>query len=238
MTELLFSLSFSKRKIQYDVLFQNRKTISISVHPDCSVLVKAPETASVGEVWNRVEKRKRWVLRQVRYFEQFQPRTTPRKYISGETHLYLGRHYRLKLIEGKSSNVKLKQGRLMITLPFPAEDLKVKSLLEDWYRDKLEYHATKLLDRHIRGSIGIDGVEGLVLKIRNMKTKWGSMSSRNALTLNLQLARAPRECIEYVIVHELCHLVQLNHSKEFYELLERHLPDWQNRKHKLELTLV
>ena len=238
MTERLFSLSFNKREIQYEVLFQSRKTISISVHPDCSVLVKVPETASVKEVCNRVEKRKRWVLRQVRYFEQFQPRTTPRKYISGETHLYLGKQYRLKLIKGKDTGAMLKRGRVSITLPFPADQARVKSLLEAWYRERLKYHSTRLLDKHFGDFEHKSGAENFQLRIRNLKTKWGSMSSQGVLTLNLQLARAPKECIEYVIVHELCHLVYPNHSKDFYELLERHLPDWKRRKHKLELTVV
>ena len=76
------------------------------------------------------------------------------------------------------------------------------------------------------------------LKIRKMKTLWGSFSVKRGITLNLELIKAPRECIEYVVIHELCHLFHLNHGPKFYNLLEQFLPDWTKRKHKLETTLA
>ncbi|PJB78129.1 MAG: hypothetical protein CO090_07425 [Acidobacteria bacterium CG_4_9_14_3_um_filter_49_7] len=157
--------------------------------------------------------------------------------VRDETHLYLGRHYRLRLVEGSVQAVKLTQGRIEISLPDPFDDRRVKTLLESWYREKSMFHFQSLFDKHFIIFSGVSVREKPLLRIRNLRTRWGSISDDNVLTLNLQLIRAPRECIEYVIVHELCHLKHHNHNSEFYMLLEKHLPGWKRLKSKLELSL-
>ena len=224
-TELFFQLSFSKRK-----------SLEISVHPDKSVFVKAPEGTEHLAIEEKIRKRARWIKRQIRYFDQFDPRTPSRKYVSGESHLYLGKKYRLRVVAGIEDSVFLKNGFFIIT----SQDTKashVESLLSDWYKEKATYQLHKVFEA-CWDKFKKEDLAKPVMKISKLNKRWGSLSKNKRLTLNLALIKAPKECIEYVVIHELCHLSHHNHGPEFYQLLERSLSDWEKRKHKLEMALI
>ena len=168
------------------------------------------------------------------HFAQFQPRTPQRRFVGGESHLYLGRKYRLKIRRSETEGVLLTHGFFHITVADTGPQ-RVASLLTAWYRRRSEICFAQIFeDCWRRHRFQKRGAEKPILKIRTMKTRWGSLSKKGAMTLNLELIKTPRECIEYVIVHELCHLLHLNHGKAFYGLLESILPDWKRRKQKLE----
>ncbi|GMR06814.1 MAG: SprT family zinc-dependent metalloprotease [Gammaproteobacteria bacterium] len=230
-------LRYGERKILFDVLHTPRKTMEIAVHPDTRVVIKVPYGTHLEDIEAKARKRSRWITKQINYFEQFQPHTPPRQYISGETHLYLGRQYRLKVIQEYENNVRLSRGRLLVSLVEDTSPDKVRACLEEWYRarGKEKYQAS--LDRCFVNFTRMD-FEQPAIKIRKMVSRWGSLSHNGLLTLNLSLIRAPRACIDYVITHELCHMEYHNHSSGFYKLLERVMPDWEKRKHRLELALV
>ncbi|MDK2848849.1 MAG: hypothetical protein PWP34_2202 [Desulfuromonadales bacterium] len=237
MTILKGTIRYGRQEIGYEAFFAQRKTMEIAVHPDGSVVVKAPLGTPKEAIEERLCKRARWVIKQLDFFRQFAPKTPPRQYVSGETHLYLGRRYRLKVHQGEKESVKLTRGILYVTLVSADSPEKVKRLLSDWYRARAEEKFKESVTRCLANlrKLGYSEPE---LKIRHMKTRWGSLSPRGTLTLNPDLIKAPRDCIEYVITHELCHLKYKHHGPEFYQLLERVMPDWQKRKHKLELALI
>lgn len=230
-------VSYGTYKIDYQVIFVDRKTMEIAVHPDCTVEVKAPLDASKDEIEKRVMRRARWIRQQVRYFEQFQPRTPARQYIGGETHLYLGRQYRLRIRKARKESVKLAGRYLNVDLEDRNNRQRIKSLLERWYFDKACSFYGKTLE-NCWDKFSYNGLVKPSLSVKQMKTRWGSLSKKGTLTLNTDLIRAPRECIEYVIIHECCHLEYYHHNRKFYKLLERTLPGWQKRKEKLERVLV
>lgn len=237
MSNYTGSITYGREDIVFDVLFVNRKSMEVAVHPDSSVVIKAPDGTTASEIEKRVTKRARWIKKQLDYFRQFDPRTPPRRYIGGESHLYLGRQYRLKLIEGDPAQAKLARGYFWITCKDKSDTKTVKSLLDSWY-------LTKARDKFIDSfDLCWPSFERLdlaypSLQIRRMKTRWGSLSHSGTLTLNVNLIRAPRECIDYVITHELCHLKYHDHGPDFYKLLDKVMPDWERRKHKLELALI
>jgi hypothetical protein len=237
MTILKGTIRYGRQEIGYEAFFAQRKTMEIAVHPDGSVVVKAPLETSKEVIEERLGKRAKWVLKQIDFFRQFDPRTPPRQYLSGETHLYLGRRYRLKVQQGEKEGVKLTRGILYATLGSVDSPETVKRLLSDWYRARAEDKFKESLFRCLATFRKL-GYSEPKLKIRHMKTRWGSLSPRGTLTLNPALIKAPRECIDYVITHELCHLKYKHHGPEFYQLLERVMPDWQKRKHRLELALI
>ena len=109
------SIIYGRKTIYYSLLYSDRRTMEIAVHPDSTVIVKAPTESDVPLIENKITKRARWILRQLNYFKQFNPRTAYRCYVNGETHLYLGKQYRLKLIEGTENSVKLTRGFFYIT---------------------------------------------------------------------------------------------------------------------------
>jgi predicted metal-dependent hydrolase len=221
--------------ISFYVLYTNRKTMEIAVYPDCRIVIKAPIGIEPREIESRLLKRARWIRKQLDYFCQFDPRT-PRYYVGGESHPYLGRHYRLKIQLGNRNEVKLRNGQILVSCKNHNSPTLVKRLMDDWYLNQARDRFSESFNRCFQQ---FDGVKAgiLKLKIREMKTRWGSLSQGKTLTLNVNLVKAPKECVDYVITHELCHLFYRKHGQEFYCLLERVMPDWRMRKFRLELML-
>ena len=235
MEETKHAITYAGKSIPFHLIYSKRKSMEIVVYPDGSVSVKAPLGTDEDLIEHRLHKRERWITRQIRYFAQFDPHTPKRRFVGGESHLYLGRKYRLKITRSEIEGVLLKHGFFHINVADNKPE-HVAKLLEHWYRRRADVYFSQVL-----GECWLrfqnKGVDKPTLKIRTMKTRWGSLSRKGGMTLNLQLIKAPRECIEYVVIHELCHLLHSNHGKAFYDLLERSLPDWINRKKKLEMAL-
>lgn len=223
-------------EIPFQLEFSKRKSLEISVHPDKSVFVKAPEGTHHDAIEARVKKRARWIKRQIHYFDQFDPKTPSRKYVSGESHLYLGKKYRLKIVLGTDNDVVLKAGFFWVTSTYGKPE-NVESLLSGWYREKADFYLNKVFSECWE-KFKRPNSDKPNIKIMKLKKRWGSLSKSGTLTLNRDLIKAPKECIEYVIIHELCHLDYHHHGPEFYRLLESSLPDWVRRKHKLEMVLI
>lgn len=219
--------------IHFDYTFSQRKTLAISVHPDLRVEVVAPISSSIEAIREKVKIRGPWIQKKKREFELLLPTSSPRSYVNGESHYYLGRRYRLKIENGKESSVKLLRGKLHVTLPGEPGPEKVQRLVERWYRDKATRFFRKRVDALLvtthRVSFPVHK-----LQIRKMQSRWGSCSSSGLITLNLFLLRAPSECIDYVIAHELCHLKEPHHGPRFWHLLGRIMSNFEDRRERLQ----
>lgn len=236
MKTMTGTLTWGTDTIRYEVRFlASRQTLAIEVHPDSRVLVRAPVDCPEALIAERVQKRAAWISRQLAEFERYRPRTPARQYINGESHLYLGRQYRLKLAEGDAASVKLTRGQLLVSLPGEPEPERVKALLHRWYLDRARAVFTEVLDASLRH---FKGVEQPRLIVRAMQSRWGSLSRAGSMTLNVNLVRAPRLCIEYVVTHELCHTTHRDHDARFFKLLGQVMPDWEQRKQRLEAALL
>ena len=236
MLERTHSITYGESIIPFQISFSSRKSLEIAVHPDKSIFVKAPIGTHIDEIEIRVQKRARWIKRQIHYFDQFDPRTPTRKYIGGETHLYLGKKYRLKISQAENNLVCLKNGYFLIDAKNP-EPAQIKILLNKWYRDKAYMHLHNIFNECWEKFRNKEYPKP-ACKILLLEKRWGSLSKAGTLSLNVQLIKTPKECIEYVITHELCHLVYHNHGRDFFKLLEASLPDWMQRKYKLEMSLI
>jgi predicted metal-dependent hydrolase len=230
-------VSYGSEKIEFGYCHVDRKTLEIAVHPNQSVIVKAPLGTEADEIYRRVVRRARWIIKQKNFFRQFEPRTPVRCYVGGETHLYLGKRHRLKIKKGRKNQIKLLRGYFEIQVKGPVSSEKIKSLLDEWYVRKIAGKFREAFDR-CWVPFKKQSVTQPKLQIKRLKKRWGSLSARGTLTLNTDLIRAPRECIDYVITHELCHLQCKDHGPKFYKLLGKLVHDWEKRKRKLELTLV
>jgi predicted metal-dependent hydrolase len=230
-------VTYGQEEITFRILYVERKSLEIAVHHDCAVVVKAPVGTAFAEVEQRVRKRAGWIRRQLDYFRQFDPRTPARSYVGGETHLYLGRQYRLKIEGAETEGVKLVGRYFLIQARKGAPAERIKALLLGWYAEKAKSRYQESFDRCWPAFDKLLPAKPR-LQVRRMRKRWGSLSRNGLLTLNTDLVRAPRECIDYVITHELCHLQCHDHGPNFYRLLEKVMPDWEKRKHKLELALV
>ncbi len=226
-------VSFGKQRIPFSLEFRDRERLAISVHPDRTVSVVAPTGRSVDEVLGRVQKRAGWIVKQRMRFDQFHPLTPPRRFVSGETHLYLGRQYRLKLTKSEDSVVKLVGRFLLVQSPDRDDAGIVSQLLDGWYLD----HARKVFARRLDACL--EAARSLALPmpevvVRKMSKRWGSCTKGGRILLNRELVKSPLHCVDYVIMHELCHLKIHDHSPRFYRLLSRCMPDWEKRKRRLE----
>jgi len=207
------------------------------VKPDMSVIVKAPFDTELSKIYKKVENRAKWILEQQKFFQDFHPLTLPRKYISGETHLYLGKQYRLKVIKSKAEEVKLKWGYIKVFTKDKQNTKKIQVKLEAWYRS----HAINKFKQYIQENIilfrNYEITEpGFIL--RAMSKRWGSCTKDGKLIINPELIKAPKRCIEYVIIHELCHLIHPNHSRAFLKLQTQIMPDWEKWKDRLERAMA
>ncbi len=227
-------IQFGSRKIDYLIEYSNRKTLGITVTPDMEVLVKAPNDSTLDKIKEKLIKKAPWIIKQQGFFLSFHPKTTKRKYISGETHLYMGRQYRLKIELNNAESVKLK-GKYIIVKTI--DKSKAKQLVNEWYLQ----HAKIKFQNIARPSIEQFkkyNVEPSSIILRDMATRWGSCTPKGKIILNPELIKAPKGCIEYVIIHELCHLIHHDHTRRFIDLQTKEMPDWERWKSKLEKLLA
>lgn len=231
------AIRYGGETIPFSLHRRDRKTLSISVHPDLSVEVVAPEDAREAAILERVSRRARWILRQQRKFLSWMPKPSQRRYRGGETHRYLGRQYRLKLIKSDSTEVSLRGGFFEVRVPIPSDSATVKKAVTEWYREHAQNRFSIQLEEAFARMRAYE-LPQPTLSLRKMAKRWGSCTPSGEVILNPELVKAPSPCIEYVIVHELCHLRHPNHSRAFFQMLDAALPDWRERKERLERVEV
>lgn len=229
------SVLYGSKQIHFSLYEEDRKTMRIIVTPELFVYVKAPIDTSFEVVEKKIKKRWSWILKQLGYFSSFYPKKVTREYRSWETYLYLGREYLLDIkITSEKESVKIKWKHLEVSVK---DITKVKKVIDAWYsknaKEKIQSFYSPIAERFKKYDILIPE-----LTLRNMKLRWGSCTKSGKITLNSRLVEAPRGCIEYVIVHELCHLIHFGHTKKFYELQTKESPNWEKWKEKLERLLA
>lgn len=232
------SLVYGETRIDYQVVRRARKTLEIAVEPDATVVIAAPEDATLEAIEAKLRKRVGWVTRQQRFFSQFLPRVPPREFVPGETHLYLGRQYRLKIVPHVQQAVKLIRGYFVVQTHRPLSPDVTQELVEAWYRERAHVKFAERIEVNLKRFADGEQRRPKGLIIRQLKQRWGSMSPGSRLMLNRRLIEAPIDAIDYVITHELCHVTEPHHGAAFYDLLVRAMPDWERRKLRLERAMA
>ncbi|WP_288497613.1 SprT family zinc-dependent metalloprotease [uncultured Acinetobacter sp.] len=222
--------------IDIEVHRKDVKNLNITVHPPLGdVRVSVPLSMSETSVRMAIIGRLAWIKKQQADFKE-QRRQSKREMISGESHYLWGKHYRLNVIERNGKHVIKKHGKWLdlYVSPNATEDNRRK-VIEAFYRIELKTALDDLLvewQKRLHVKLNAYG-------IRKMKTKWGSCNTDAARTLfNLELAKKPYECLEYIVVHELVHLLVRTHNDEFKALMDVHVPDWKLRKALLKDQLL
>lgn len=207
--------------------------VAIHVEPDGRVLVDVPPDASQDSVLAAVRKRARWIDRHVEAAMARRGSTQPRQYVSGESLMYMGRRYRLKVHVDPEVPVgsTMRAGYLVVSVPQKCAAL-VRGGIEAWYRER----AREVYEQRLAAVASpLRWIRQLPpTRLRHMTVQWGSCSPAGRITLNPMLVKAPRECIDYVVLHELIHLQHHHHGPAFYRALDRHMPGWRAVKAKLD----
>jgi len=225
-------IQYGTKQIAFSIANRKRKSIAVEVHPDTSVQIKAPLDCHLEDIKKVVSKRSKWIITQQKFFEQFLPESPKREYVPGETHCYLGRKYILKIIVSSENKVKLQSGFLIVFTTSSSEE-QVKHLLTEWYYKRALKVFEKVYEEAFQ-KFNQFNIKKPEMQIKRMKKRWGSYTPTGNILINPELIKAASVCIEYVMIHELCHLIERNHSKRFYNLLTQIAPNWQRWKLKLE----
>lgn len=226
---------YGDRRLRCDVrrtAERNRNRVAIHVDPDGRILVDAPQRATDAEIRLALTKRARWVQNRLQEIDDSRRHVLPREYISGESVYYLGRRYQLKVLSIQDSPAVRLHGGYLIVAIGSRDPADVRVALHNWYRARAKRALQMRLEVVCARLPWIKQPPPTSLRL--MKARWGSCSPTGRLTLNPDLVRAPRECIDYVIAHELCHLKVHDHSPNFYRLLEANVPNWKEVKSRLD----
>lgn len=224
---------FQDRLPPYGVEFSSRKTLQISVHPGGRVTVKAPMFLDRAAVDRAVEEKREWILKNLEYFRSVPAPVSRAPLGQGSPIPFLGKIYPLDIREGKRFDALIEGGTLRVTLRKGTEpQASLPGLLNRWYSLKAAEEFPLAMKRCLPMCSSFLKDEP-PLRIRTMRSRWGSCTGKGVVTLNTLLVKASPDCIDYVLLHELCHTVHPDHGRGFYSLLESVLPEWKDRRKEL-----
>ena len=224
--------------LHFELRRSSRRSIGISVQPGGAVVVTAPNRASMGKIYETLQKHGRWVRRQLSKLQDTPLPPPPPKWIEGEIHAFLGNPYPLRLLQGEEKGVWRTDYELLVHLPNPEKREMVREVMEGWMREEAGVLFLYRMEALIRGTPALEVQEIPTLKLRRMKSRWGSCAPEGRILMNTHAIKLPLRLVDYILMHELCHLKVPNHSREFWSYLGRCMPDWQRRKAALDRQAV
>ena len=217
--------------IAVDVMLKDIKNVHLSVYPPAGkVRISAPKRMSIDTIRVFAISKLAWIRQQQRKLHE-QERETPREYLDRESHYVWGKRYLLKVAEEDAApEVKLKHSKMTLRLRPGTSDETKQAIVAQWYRGQIKAAVPDLIAKWER----LLGVNVKRVFVQKMKTKWGSCNpAKRSIRLNTDLAKKPRECLEYIVVHEMAHLLERHHNDNFTTLMNRFLPQWKLRRDDL-----
>ena len=206
-----------------------KKTATIQVENGLTSVI-IPEGTTQEKLENLITKRTKWIKEKLYIQSQYSP-VTPKEYVSGESFSYMGKNYRLKVVRAKNKSVKLINGRLTVALPeHQSTSQHIQLALIDWYRTLSEKRLQEKTARYAK----LMGVTPSSVGIKSFKSRWGSCHVNGDIVFNWKIVMAPNRIVDYVVVHELCHLKHHDHSPKFWKAVEKVIPDYKDCKRWLK----
>ena len=227
------SVSLGGEPREYELRRSARRTLGIAIEPSGQLVVTAPRELVVERIETVLQRRREWIRRRSREVELLPPTPKPREWVSGETHRYLGRQFRLRVRRSAEVGVRLAGPFFVVNVRDPHDTSQVQRLIERWLlehaRETFARRMSALLARASRLRIA----EPPPIVVRKLKTRWGSCSPSGRILVNVEAVRLPLPCIDYVLLHELCHLREPNHGARFWRLLDACMPEWERWRERL-----
>lgn len=219
---------FGTKDIEFNMEYRVRKTLAIEVLASGEVNVVAPIGVSEDEIIKKVKTKATWIVEKQYEVKNINVERINREAVNGESYPYLGRNYTLQLIlndKSKDIDVKLFRGRFIVTT-YTKDEEKIKSALQDWYREK----ALQKINERIKYYSPFFNKQPKSIKVKEQKKRWASCTSKDELLFNWRCAMAPAYIIDYIVVHEMCHMYHKDHSKEFWNMISGIMPDYESRR--------
>jgi predicted metal-dependent hydrolase len=214
-----------------DVTFKNIKNVHLSVYPpNGRVRISAPARLSLDTIRVFAISKLGWIKQQQKKLRE-QERETPREYLNRESNYLWGKRYLLRVIEGdQMPSVEIQHSRLLLRVRTETTEERKQEIVANWYRTQMREAVPSLIDRWAP----VMGVKVEGFYVQQMKTKWGSCNPRaGTIRLNTELAKKPKECLEYIVVHELAHLLEPTHNTHFIAVMDQFMPSWRLRRDQL-----
>lgn len=222
------TVQYGTTALTFEVQFKDRKTMEIAITPPDKIVVTAPTGTPEEVIHTRVKQKASWLIQKMFTFRNMQTQKIRREFVNGESFMYLGRNYTMQIQvddKNKHPQVKLFRGKFYVTVPIKDEEL-IKVAMEGWYRNKAQeqiqqriHYYQAYLDKQPTG-----------IQIKDQKKRWGSCTGNDELLFNWRCIMAKAPALDYIIVHELCHMYHKDHSKAFWELLAKIMPDYEVRR--------
>ncbi|ASS66981.1 SprT family zinc-dependent metalloprotease [Paenibacillus sp. FSL R5-0407] len=233
-------IEYANRIIEFFIERKDVKNVNLNIKPDMTIMVSASEKVPLSFIYDFVKSKGGWIVKNVKTFEQVQPyKQSEREYVSGESYKYLGKQYRLRVeVTSEEERVKYYRGFIILMVKDPSNRARKVKLMDDWYHEK----ATRIFEESLEKQyllVQKYGIQRPKIEQRVMKARWGSaLIDSNTILLNSELIKAPKHCIDYVVLHELIHFQYNDHKDSFYNMLFSLMPDWGKRKAMLDEEIV
>lgn len=222
-------ISYGTKEIEFNVEFKNRKTMSIFVETPKNITVVAPVGTSEEEIKEAVKSKGAWIVQKLFEFSNIESKRVNREFVNGESFMYLGRNYSLQIHVDETlqnnSSVKLFRGKFHVYVKEKKDEL-IKNAMEDWYRTKTEEQVKKRIKYYQK----YFNKRPSFIKVKEQKKRWASCTSNNELLFNWRCVMAKSTALDYIVVHEMCHMYYMNHSQEFWNLVSSIMIDYKDRK--------
>ena len=231
----MYKIKYGSSIISYEIIkSKRRKTSEITVGRD-GVIVRTPHTKSPRDAKKMVEQKAQWIFKKQLYYARQKPQALKEKFAIGSTLSFKGKDYMIKIIPNKKQTTKLSKGFLEFHITQKRHTKnQIREMYQEWLKKKAEPYFAKLVDKYS----SIVGAKPSKIIIKNLKGRWGSTTERREINLNANIMKAPIQVINYVILHEICHLKIKEHSFHFWDMISRHMPNYEDQKRWLELNNV
>lgn len=234
-----YEVTYGEEIIKFRLERKKVKNVNLNIRVNGDVVVTAKEEVPLDFIKDFILRKASWIIRQVEYYKIYESKDKNEKeLVSGESIKYLGKQYRLKVVECEDEYVKYFRGYIYLYVKDKSNYKRKETLLNNWLDLKCQ-EVFKSLYNEIYPMVSKYSVPEVKINIRKMKTRWGSsLTQKNIIILNRDLIRAPKYCIKYVVLHELVHMIYKEHNNEFYDFLFTLMPDWKERKRILDEEVV
>lgn len=222
-------INYGTKDIEINVEFKDRKTISISIEPPRNIAVMAPIGMNEDEIKEAVKSKGAWIVQKLFEFKNIESKKVNREFVNGESFMYLGRNYSLQIHINEDLHngnvVKLFRGKFHVYVNEKSDEI-ISKALEEWYREKTEEQILKRIKYYQK----FFNKKPTSIKVKEQKKRWGSCTAKNELLFNWRCVMAKATSLDYIIVHEMCHMYYKNHSQEFWDLVASVMNDYEVRK--------
>jgi len=221
-------IEYKEETIEFSFEYRKRKSFEIKIHPSGEIALKVPKGIPEKQIIEIVKSKADWILKKLKDIQERSPIRSERNYVNGEMFLVFGEEYPLSInidFKRKQALVFLDKGTLHVETNSADKEV-VRTILIYWYKELAKKRVMESINHYQQYFSTVPKA----IRIKNQKTRWGSCSSKQNLNFNLRCAMAPKEVLDYVVVHEMCHLVHMNHSKAFWDLVESIMPDYKARR--------